>query len=132
MKLRLAIVAAFVAVLAPTSVARAAEAEVRPARVRVDADADCATASTFWRALSDRTDRLRAPAGEESAATIDVVIKRQGTRVRGELRVARAGERPTSRSLGGASCAEVTDGLSLVAALAFDPGARADRNERAA
>lgn len=124
MKLGLVLATASLAVLTASSVARA---ESSAARVRVDAPADCATTSTFWRALADRTDRLRASDGGEAAATIDVVIKRQGTRVRGELRVARAGERPSTRSLGGASCAEVADGLSLVAALAFDPGAKLDR-----
>lgn len=98
-----------------------------PARVRVDAPADCVTEPSFWSALARRTDRLRAAeASDAEAATIDVTIRRAGPRVRGELRVARAGERPSTRSLGGVSCGEVTDGLSLVAALAFDPAAKLD------
>lgn len=133
-KLGLVLATASLAVLTASPVAGAEPAvgdrdarSASAARVRVDAPDDCATTATFWRALSERTDRLRVSDGNENAATIDVVIKRQGARVRGELRLARAGERPSTRSLGGASCAEVTDGLSLVAALAFDPGAKMER-----
>lgn len=123
---------AFAWAIAACAIGRGAHADPpTPARVRVDAPADCATTASFWSALARRTDRLRAaePSEASDAAMIDVTIRRDDARysVRGELHVARAGERASTRKIGGASCSEVTDGLSLVAALAFDPAARIDR-----
>jgi hypothetical protein len=101
-----------------------------PARVRVEAPTDCASPSSFWSAVERHTDRLR-PGTDDRAATIDVTVRRSNGGVVGDLRVARAGEAPWQRRLSGATCTEVMDGLGLVAALAFDPAAKADATPRA-
>jgi hypothetical protein len=102
-------------------------AEPIPASVRVDAPSSCATRASFWAALARRTDRLRDAQAGEDAAAIEVVIHADaasGTPT-GELRIVR-GEVTSSRVLTAASCEDLTQGMSLVAALAFDPTARLD------
>jgi hypothetical protein len=92
------------------------------ARVQVDAPPDCATASSFWGAIGRHTTQL-VPGGDAGDATIDLTVRRGAEQVVGELRVTRGDEAPWQRSLKGATCDEVLDGLGLVTALAFDPSA---------
>lgn len=117
--------------------ARSARAETEGqtrVAVRVQAERECVDTSGFWRALAARTDKLDrvgsvegdAASARGNDATIDVRVRRSRGRVIGELRVERGGHKSESRALTGASCEEITRGLSLVAALAFDPGARID------
>lgn len=98
----------------------ASAAETLAARVKVDAPADCASVASFWAAIARHTDRLREGDG---AATIDVTLRASEARVTGTLHVAREREAPWQRRLVGASCAEVTDALAMITALAFDPSA---------
>ena len=98
-------------------------------RVHVEAPGACATDDGFWRELSARTSRLeRATKG---GASLDVrVTKPASGGARGVLRVERGGA-TTERTLDGATCDEVVRGLSLIAALAFDPNATAPAPEPA-
>jgi hypothetical protein len=117
-----------VTVAAP-SVARAET--VTAVDVTVDAEPECATESGFWRALQRRTDRLARGSGD-AKASIALVIERSEGGARGALRVVRAGNAEGKRIMTGASCEDVVAGLSLVAALAFDPAARMTLDDAAA
>lgn len=112
--------------------ARAAEPSAQRVNISVSVDAprDCATDAMFWSALSRRTDRLvRASAStstSEASAMIDVVLTRSKATTTGVLRIVRSGRASEPRRVVAKSCSEVVDGLSLVAALAFDPAAKLD------
>lgn len=94
--------------------------------VRVEAPASCTTTAAFWAALARRTDRLRQARGGEGEASIEITMRADAETggATGELRIVRAGSASEQRRLGAASCDELTQGMSLVAALAFDPAAR--------
>lgn len=117
------------AVLAWTSGARGDEHRAVAARVHVDAPVGCASDASFWRATSRRTDRLRAVEAGAAEASLEVTIQPGERGATGELRIHRGGTRSADRKVRGASCDEVTQALSLIAALAFDPAARADMPE---
>lgn len=111
--------------------APALAADPIPASVRVDAPPSCTTASSFWAALARRTDRLRQARSGEAAASIEITMRpdADGGTATGELRIVRAGATGAAseqRRLTAASCEELTHGMSVVAALAFDPAARLD------
>ncbi len=122
--------AAFVIVATRVLVPYAAHAEgpVTVARVKVDASAQCASEQSFADAIRQRTDRVRispSVAAATTTAAIEVAIRPASRGVVGDVRVIRDGRASESRTITGASCDEVTQGLSLVAALAFDPMAKA-------
>jgi len=127
------VVAVGVALVAMPARARAEGAPTVGVRVRVAAPGGCATESSFRDALSLRTDRLvSSDARDARAPRIEVTVRAAGKRgsaaseaVVGELRIVRAGAPSETRRLRAASCAELVEGLSLVAALAFDPAAKA-------
>ncbi len=107
--------------------ARADGPKQQSARIDVDAPAECATEATFWKALARRTDRVAQAEKKAATARIEVSIKKErASSVVGEITIARSGTRSERRRIAGATCEEVTMGLSLVAALAFDPAARVD------
>lgn len=96
-------------------------------RVRVAAAPSCTDEARVWAALRTRSDRLAradgsGPAGGEATIEIAVAETRGGTV--GDLRIVRGGVRSDARRVTAASCSEAVSGLSLVAALAFDPAAR--------
>jgi len=92
-------------------------------RVRVVADGDCASRETFWSAVSRHSSRVSQMLGADGAL-VELAIRRSDEEhVVGVLDVTLPGEVPWQRRLVGGSCAEVTDGLALVTALAFDPNA---------
>ncbi len=109
-------------VFALLSTAPSASAEEPVAvRIRVVAAEDCASDVTFWAAVTRHTSRLQE---DQGGALVELAIGRQDEdHVVGVLEVAPPGEMPWQRRLTGGSCAEVTDGLALVTALAFDPNA---------
>jgi hypothetical protein len=96
------------------------------ARVHVDAPTGCASDASFWRATSRKTARLRAADASAAEASLEVSIRPDERGVSGELRIVRGGATSAMRRVRGPSCDEVTQALSLVAALAFDPAARPD------
>jgi hypothetical protein len=102
---------------------RAEPSDATPARVHVDAPEECASDASVWRATSRRTDRLVATT-DESAVLLEFVVRPDRTGANGELSIVRDGKRGAPRKVHGASCDEVTQALSLMAALAFDPAAR--------
>jgi hypothetical protein len=110
--------------------ANAQEASARTARVEVESPSGCSSSAIFWKALGRRTERV-VPTATNAApdARIEVLMRtdqRAGSGVVGELTIVRGATRSQRRRIVGASCEEVTQGLSLVAALAFDPAARMD------
>lgn len=114
------------AALASTSLAYAEESKVVTARLRVDAPSDCASASSFWSALSRRTQRLKPSTDNRADIFVDVVVRPVTGGATGDVRIQRSTGRAAPRAVRGASCDEVTQALSLVLALAFDPTARDD------
>jgi hypothetical protein len=107
---------------------RAQAAGAIPVAVNVTAPTDCVTEATFWTALGRQTDRLIRATSNRSATKIEVMIERSHGDAIGELRIVRAGEASELRRVRAASCDEVEAGLSLVAALAFDPTAKRARS----
>ncbi len=92
-------------------------------RVRVAAPDDCASRETFWSAVTRHTSRVSLALAADGAL-VELAIRREDeAHVVGVLDVTPQGEAPWQRRLVGGSCAEVTDGLALVTALAFDPNA---------
>ena len=116
-------------VVAWTSAASAGDGDALATRVQVDAPEGCASAASFWRATSRRTDRLRAAGDRRAEASLEVVIRPAERGARGELRIVRGGLRSAHRKVHAASCEEVTQALSLIAALAFDPAARTETDD---
>lgn len=105
--------------------AHADERDVVAARLHVDAPGSCASEDAFWRATARRTERLRrVDAGGDVA--LDVVMRPSERGASGDVRITRGGRTFAQRKVTGASCDEVTQALSLVVALAFDPAARVD------
>jgi len=104
------------------SLAHADEAPKHPVRVTVTGPAACADSAGFVAALARRSTKL-APS-PAAADTIAVELAEARGAVSGTLVVTRGGAASEPRSLEGASCDEVVRGLSLVAALVFDPEAR--------
>lgn len=116
-----AVIASIVALASP-----APAADDVPASVRVDAPATCTSEPAFWAALERRTTRLRRARANEEAAAIEITMRTGDATgsATGELRIVRAGAASEVRRFTAASCEELTQGMSLVAALAFDPAAR--------
>lgn len=104
--------------------ARAQAASAVPVALSVTAPSDCVTEATFWTALARQTDRLVRATSNRTATKIEVMVERFHGDAIGELRIVRAGEASELRRVTAASCDEVEAGLSLVAALAFDPTAK--------
>lgn len=99
-----------------------------PVSVRIDVRAprDCATADTFWDALARRTNLLERTTSASASNSIRLELTRHGGWVDGDLTVVRGAETSDRRHLRGSTCEDVIDGLSFIAALAFDEGARLD------
>lgn len=117
-------------IVAMTMSARSSRAEERrpavTALVRVQAPESCATSETFGRAIARRTERLRIVGSHHADVTLDVVLRTGDGGAAGNVQIARDGRIFAERRLAGASCDEVTQGLSLIVALAFDPAAKID------
>ena len=95
------------------------------ANIRIDGPTSCLTEAGFWAALARRTDRLRPARAGEDASTIEVSARMGAQQsATGELRILRDGLRSDMRRFDAASCDELLQAISLVAALAFDPSAR--------
>lgn len=97
-------------------------------RVRVTAPEGCATEASFTAALVRRTDRVRQAEAAEPAANVAVTIRPEGGRFRGDVQVIHDGEKraTTRRRAQGATCGEITDGLAMLAARAFEPASEAN------
>jgi len=87
-----------------------------PIHVEVEAPVDCVDVAGFFARVGARRPRAVLAREGEAAPTYRVTIVQEKERVRGSV-VADEGE---PRSLVGASCAEVADGLALTVALALD------------
>jgi len=115
-------IASMLFVCVAVDVARGDEGRAK-VRVRVRSSS-CIDERSLWQALTARTDKIERD--DKSLETIDVELSETGppaTRASGTLVVVRGGQASAPRTLEGSSCEEVLQGLSLVAALAFDPGA---------
>ena len=87
------------------------------------ASAGCTDETKLHDALALRSDKIVMDAA--SADRIDVDVSDRGTGlVTGTLVVTRDGQSSAPKTLEGATCEEVVRGISLVAALAFDPEAK--------
>lgn len=119
------------ALLAAPAVAAAADRA--PVRVRVVAPEGCATDASFSAALVRKTDRVRLAETTEPATSINVTIRSDGARFRGDLQVVHDADKRTTtrRRAQGATCGEITDGLAMLAARAFEPAPEGERDEDA-
>ncbi len=100
--------------------------------VVVEAPSGCASVASFSAALEAGSSRVRSGV---SADRIEVrAAPRAEGGAEGAITIVRAGVRSEQRRVEGASCAEVVDGLALVAALAWDdaPDAPVERSATAA
>ena len=113
------------AVFALAGAARAQESQEAPEPLSVayEAPEGCPTAEAFFREVSARTTRARAPLPDERARVMHVVVTRRGERYGGRLWIDDASRVGTARAVEGTTCSEVVGALALIGALAVDPRA---------
>jgi hypothetical protein len=113
--------------LALPAVAWAAAAE--PVQLQVQALPACTTREELASRLTARTRRIElvAPGAAADAALVRIVVTPgpRGAAI-GDLTIARPEGPPASRRLTAPSCEQLTDGLALLIALAFDPQSAAE------
>jgi len=95
-----------------------------PVVFEVESPDGCADAPSFFGAVQQRTRRICAPDGAGQERHFRVRITRTGTLYEGTLSVADRSGEGSERRVSGATCQEVVDALSVIAALAIDPEAR--------
>ncbi len=95
------------------------------ARVEYDAPPGCSSVEVFEAGIRSRTTRVRIVREGPADLLIRLRVIRAGTQVQGELVLVDHGTETESRAMGGLSCEEVVQALSLTAALALDPSATA-------
>jgi hypothetical protein len=105
------------------TVARAGLGEVEPIHVLHTAPAECPPSSELRTQIWSRTPRARLAQAGERARTFAVSITQEGGTYQGRLRVEGTDGSVATRALSGATCAEVSEALALVAAMAIDPPA---------
>lgn len=91
-----------------------------PIRVELDAPPGCSDADAFYLAVLSRVDRARRATPGETGVRLQVRLSRVRNRVEGELRVLDGRGGGDRRTVAGATCEEVVEGLSLTAALALE------------
>lgn len=93
-------------------------ADAVPVEIVVTAEAECMTDDAFWSALAARTARVARGRGGD---VCEVRASKQGpSGASGAIVIVRGGLRSEPRTIEGATCREVLEGLALVAALAWD------------
>ena len=95
-------------------------------RVHVDyvAARGCPDESAFVADLRARVPQI-ALARDDDALGLEVRVRRRAERFEGRIAVRERGASPSQRTVEGDSCAEVVAAVTLIAALAVDPSARA-------
>jgi hypothetical protein len=121
---RLALAAGLVTVVAVRHAS--AQAPIEDVRIVYRAPDACPSEAWALRRIEGRTDRFRRVTGDASVRTFTIDITEAGPRFAGILSITEPGPpaRTTSRRIEAPLCAEVADGLALIAALTIDPRAK--------
>jgi hypothetical protein len=115
-----------VALVSAARVAAAQPSAQEPIRIEDQSEASCTDPARFHARVVARTSRARLARPGEVSRVFVVQTARRGDAVSGRLTIRDPDGRETYRDIRGRDCAEVVDGLSLVAALAVEPAAALD------
>jgi hypothetical protein len=96
-----------------------AEEPVVAAKIELSSPERCPDKRGFLRAVERRGVRIRAPVHDERALLLDVVITRTADGARGRLEIVEPDGHRSERTVTTVNCAEATDALGLIAALAL-------------
>ncbi|MEO8797798.1 MAG: hypothetical protein ABI551_07935 [Polyangiaceae bacterium] len=89
-----------------------------PVRIDYAAPASCPSQLSFERELTTRAHNVHVT--DDASERVVVHVEQRGGRFDGTLSLREAGGAAATRSVSGATCAEVVNGLALIAALALD------------
>jgi hypothetical protein len=101
------------------------DASREPIRVQMRGEPECFDAERFFNEVSERTDRVRPAAPDETARMFVVGIHREVGGVVGTLVLVDQGIETKARVVPADNCEEALTALAVIAALALDPSARA-------